>query len=188
MSHGQNLRSTSGEPLSLLRSNFFKFQPQLGPGKQVLLMFSWTIFKIKYIIGLHCIVFAYRWDNFYGSILLFTGKDELWEKAYLHVANQTVEKEWKGVKLIMTTFATILPVFIRCFLVSRGQILRPLRGGYSRLWHRGCHTGPRGFIGWRAGTTALCQSRLYPPVRDYDFGYSLPVYSFVVSFLKGWRE
>jgi hypothetical protein len=32
-------------------------------------------------------------------------------------------------------------------------------------------------IGWRTGTTTLCQSRLYPPVRDYEFGYSLPVYT-----------
>jgi hypothetical protein len=27
----------------------------------------------------------------------------------------------------------------------------------------GCRTGPPGFIGWRAGTATLCQSRLYPP-------------------------
>jgi hypothetical protein len=27
----------------------------------------------------------------------------------------------------------------------------------------GFRTGPPGFIGWRAGTTTLCQSRLYPP-------------------------
>ncbi len=26
-------------------------------------------------------------------------------------------------------------------------------------------------IGWRAGRTALCRSQLYPPVRDYEFGY-----------------
>jgi hypothetical protein len=31
---------------------------------------------------------------------------------------------------------------------------------------------PSGNIGWRAGTTTLCQCRLYPPVRDCEFGYS----------------
>jgi hypothetical protein len=34
---------------------------------------------------------------------------------------------------------------------------------------------PSGYIGWRAGTTTLCYSRLCPPVRYYEFGY----YSFV---------
>jgi hypothetical protein len=28
-----------------------------------------------------------------------------------------------------------------------------------------------GYIGWRAGTTTQCYSRLYPPARDYGFGY-----------------
>ncbi len=28
---------------------------------------------------------------------------------------------------------------------------------------QGCRTGPPGYIGWRAGTTILCQSRLYHP-------------------------
>ncbi len=27
--------------------------------------------------------------------------------------------------------------------------------------------------GWRTGTTTLCRSQLYPPVRDYVFGYRL---------------
>jgi hypothetical protein len=34
-----------------------------------------------------------------------------------------------------------------------------------------CRTGPPGYIVWRAGTTTLCWSQLYPPVRDYEFGY-----------------
>jgi hypothetical protein len=34
-----------------------------------------------------------------------------------------------------------------------------------------CRTGLSWYIGWRAGTTTLCHSRLYPPVRDYEFGY-----------------
>jgi hypothetical protein len=29
----------------------------------------------------------------------------------------------------------------------------------------------QGYIGWQAGTTALCQSQLYPPFRDYEFGF-----------------
>ncbi len=28
------------------------------------------------------------------------------------------------------------------------------------------------FLVWRDSGKTLCQSRLYPPVRDYDFGYS----------------
>ncbi len=41
------------------------------------------------------------------------------------------------------------------------------------IWHMvvRCRTGPSGYIGWRAGTTTLCHSRLYSPVRDYQFGY-----------------
>ncbi len=35
----------------------------------------------------------------------------------------------------------------------------------------GCRTGPSGYKGWRAGTTTQCLSQLYPPVRDYEFGY-----------------
>jgi hypothetical protein len=30
-----------------------------------------------------------------------------------------------------------------------------------------------GDIGWGAGTTTLCRSQLYPPVRDYEFGYRM---------------
>ncbi len=35
----------------------------------------------------------------------------------------------------------------------------------------GCRTSPSGYIRWRVGTTTLCQRRLYPPIRDYEFGY-----------------
>jgi hypothetical protein len=28
-------------------------------------------------------------------------------------------------------------------------------------------------IGWQAGKTPLCRSQLYPPVSDYEFGYSI---------------
>ncbi len=40
----------------------------------------------------------------------------------------------------------------------------------SRLWHR-VVVPARQAGGWRAGTTTLCHSRLYPPVRKYEFGY-----------------
>ncbi len=29
-------------------------------------------------------------------------------------------------------------------------------------------------VAWRADTTTLCQSQLYPPVMDYEFGYKKP--------------
>ncbi len=38
---------------------------------------------------------------------------------------------------------------------------------------KGCRTGPPGYTGWQAGKTPLCRSQLYPPVRDYEFGYSI---------------
>ncbi len=80
---------------------------------------------------------------------------------------------------------TILLVIYSHFFVSRGQILRPLLGDIVDSDIGLSYRPARLHIGWRAGTTALCQSRLYPPVRDYEFGYSLSVYSFVVSLLKG---
>jgi hypothetical protein len=30
---------------------------------------------------------------------------------------------------------------------------------------------PPGYIGWRAGTTTPSQNQLYPPFRNYEFGY-----------------
>jgi hypothetical protein len=33
--------------------------------------------------------------------------------------------------------------------------------------------GPSGYIGWRVGTTTPCHSGLYPPVRNYEFGYMI---------------
>jgi hypothetical protein len=27
------------------------------------------------------------------------------------------------------------------------------------------------YVGWWAGMTTQCRSQLYPPVRDYEFGY-----------------
>jgi hypothetical protein len=33
------------------------------------------------------------------------------------------------------------------------------------------HTVLSGYMDWRAGTTTLCHSRLFPPIRDYEFGY-----------------
>jgi hypothetical protein len=37
---------------------------------------------------------------------------------------------------------------------------------------KGCRTGLPGYIGWRTGTRTIYRSRLYPPVRDFEFGYS----------------
>ncbi len=31
------------------------------------------------------------------------------------------------------------------------------------------------YVGWWAGKTTLCRSQLYPPVRDYEFGYWIPI-------------
>jgi hypothetical protein len=46
-----------------------------------------------------------------------------------------------------------------------------MTGGYSRLWHRVVVQARQPmYNAWQAGTTTLCQSRLYPPVRDYEFG------------------
>jgi hypothetical protein len=39
----------------------------------------------------------------------------------------------------------------------------------------GCRTCPSGYIGWRSGTTTLCNSRLFSQRRDYEFGYWPPV-------------
>jgi hypothetical protein len=36
-------------------------------------------------------------------------------------------------------------------------------------------------VGWRAGTTTLCRSHIYPRVRNYEFGF----FKFPVFFLNG---
>ncbi len=41
-----------------------------------------------------------------------------------------------------------------------------LNQGIKSTLALGCRTGPPSFIGWRAGMTTLCHSRLYPPVRN----------------------
>jgi hypothetical protein len=38
-----------------------------------------------------------------------------------------------------------------------------MTGGIKSTMALGCCTGSPGYIGWRAGTTTLCQSRFYPP-------------------------
>jgi hypothetical protein len=50
-------------------------------------------------------------------------------------------------------------------LVYCSQILSPRLGRCTRLWYR-----TPGYLGWRAGTTTLCQNRLYPLVRVSEFG------------------
>ncbi len=39
----------------------------------------------------------------------------------------------------------------------------------------GCRTGPPAYVACRAGTTTLCQSRLIPPVRDYEFSIGMQI-------------
>jgi hypothetical protein len=53
-------------------------------------------------------------------------------------------------------------------LTHQHQHLRSAIGHYNGMGRR---TSPSGYIGWRAGTTALCLSRIYPPVRDCEYGY-----------------
>ncbi len=35
----------------------------------------------------------------------------------------------------------------------------------------GRYDNPMPYVAWRAGTTTLCRSQLYPLGRDYEFGY-----------------
>jgi hypothetical protein len=58
-------------------------------------------------------------------------------------------------------------------LASEAKFLVPDRGIQSTMMAKGCRTGPTGNIGWQTGTTALCHSRLCPPVRNYKFGYRI---------------
>jgi hypothetical protein len=61
--------------------------------------------------------------------------------------------------------------FIVSFLIYQVKLRRfgrrpnslSLTRGYSRQWQMGWRTGPPAYV-------TLCQSRLYPPVRDYEFG------------------
>ncbi len=45
----------------------------------------------------------------------------------------------------------------------------------------GFPTSPPGCIGWRAGTTNLCRSQLYPPVRDCEFGHRSASYELRIA-------
>ncbi len=46
----------------------------------------------------------------------------------------------------------------------------------------GCRTGPPGYLlPAGRGTTTLCRSQLYPPFRDYEFGYSFITLFFAVQ-------
>ncbi len=59
--------------------------------------------------------------------------------------------------------------FLMC---PEAQFIVPDWGIKLTVWHRVVVPARHaGYIGWRAGgTTILCHSRLYPPVRDYEFG------------------
>ncbi len=50
-----------------------------------------------------------------------------------------------------------------------GPIHSPWLGVTKLTMAWGWRTGPSGYIDCRVGTTNLCHSRLYPPVRDYEF-------------------
>jgi hypothetical protein len=56
-------------------------------------------------------------------------------------------------------------------LCSEAQIHSPWLGDKVDYGISDCRTGPSTLQGWRAGTSTLCHSRLYHPVRDYEFGY-----------------
>jgi hypothetical protein len=49
-----------------------------------------------------------------------------------------------------------------------------MTGGIKLTMACGCRTGPSDYIGWQAGTTTLCHSRPYHPIRDYEFGFNKP--------------
>ncbi len=66
---------------------------------------------------------------------------------------------------------------------STGQIHSPRRGGI-KLTMVGLSYRPVGYTGWRwrAGSTTLSHSRLYPSVRDYEFGY------WYIPWPTAWRQ
>ncbi len=68
----------------------------------------------------------------------------------------------------VVTYGTLL-LYIK---VTEAQFIVPDWG--VKVYHSisGCRTGPSGYIGRRVGTTTICLSRLYPPLKDYKFGYS----------------
>ncbi len=49
---------------------------------------------------------------------------------------------------------------------TAAEFLVPDWGYIVILWHRVVVPAHQAYIGWRAGTTTLCQSQLYPTVRD----------------------
>jgi hypothetical protein len=50
-------------------------------------------------------------------------------------------------------------------LLYIAEFIDPWRG-WSQLRHRGLSYWPASHVAWRAGTTTLCRSWFYPPVRD----------------------
>ncbi len=66
---------------------------------------------------------------------------------------------------------------VKCTVLQNRCIVYPpsvefqfivLNGGIKLTMAFVCRTGLSGYIGWRAGTTTLCHSRLYPPSQDYE--------------------
>ncbi len=54
-------------------------------------------------------------------------------------------------------------------MAPEAKFLVPDWRGYSRLPAYRVVFGPQGYIGWQAGTTTLCQIRLYPPCGGSGF-------------------
>ncbi len=76
---------------------------------------------------------------------------------------------------------------------AEAQFIVPdMEGGIKLTLTKACRTGPSGYISWRAGRTTLCHSRLYPPVRDYEFGYcigiDLEVLGLITNIAKIWSD
>jgi hypothetical protein len=53
--------------------------------------------------------------------------------------------------------------------VAISRIHSPWLGGIKLTTASGCRTGLQAT---KAGRTILCRSQLYPPYRDYEYGYS----------------
>ncbi len=67
------------------------------------------------------------------------------------------------------------PPYVPGSCICSGQIhtVVPDWGDKVDFQAQGCHTGAPGYKGLQAGMTTLCRSQLYPPFRDYEFGYRI---------------
>ncbi len=70
-----------------------------------------------------------------------------------------------------------IPMFHYSSNETEAKFILPDCKGIQLTLVQDSRTGPPGYIDWWAGTTTLCRSQLYPPVRDYEFGYWFISYS-----------